>query len=479
MIFSPEKPQQIMIEHLLNSDLAFCAVGMGIGKTASCLDAFVRLQRMGKARAMLVVAPLRVCNLTWPMEVRQWDNFRHLKVANLRTPGGYSAFMGGLADIYVINYEGLPKLAKMVERRGGKVPYDLVVFDEITKARNPRSKRVITFRNEVPSVKRRWGLTGTPAPNSLRDLWGQIRMLDDGERLGVSYSNFVQTYFDEDRYAHKVTEKEGTAEYIHNAIADITCTLRSSDWLKDVPDACVEDVDIALGGALMDQYLEFERELLLELHSGAQITAANAAALTSKLLQFTSGMVYDSERNKHGVHDLKVEALRKILKTHKGEPVLVAVNFKHEQDRLRRAFPQARFFADATTPALQTQLLTQWNRREVPLLVVHPRSCGHGLNMQMGSNVLVWMTLTYSREEYEQTIARLVRRGQKEAVMIYRLMCPDTIDDVVAQVLQNKRDTENGLINALLMLESMRRGGAVVPVRKKVVTIQKDEEDWW
>lgn len=479
MIFSPERPQQIMVEFLLRSWLAFCAVGMGIGKTAACIYAFLELKRRGEAKAMLIIAPLRVCNLTWPMEIKQWDNFKHLRVANLRTPLGCSAFLAGIADIYVINYEAIPKLAKLVERRGGKVPYDTVVYDESTRMKNAKAKRIIRLREDVPSVKRRWALTGTPAPNSLRDLWGQIRMLDDGERLGPSYANFIQTYFNEDKYAHKITEKEGTSEYIHDVISDITVTLRSSDWLKDVPDACVEDVDIHLGGALMEQYLEFEREMMLELRQGVELTAANAAALTSKLLQFTSGMVYDSERNKHSVHELKVEALRKILKTHRGEPVLVAVNFQHEQTRLRKAFPSARFFADATTPALQTHLLTQWNRREIPMLVVHPRSCGHGLNMQMGSNVLVWMTLTYSREEYEQTIARLVRRGQKEAVMIYRLMCPDTIDDVVATVLQAKKDTENNLLNALLMLEASRSGKEYVPRQRKPVVTHTTEEDWF
>ena len=227
-----------------------------------------------------------------------------------------------------------------------------------------------------------------------------------------------------------------------------------------------------MGHDLTEQYKAFEKEQIMLLKNAVEITAANAAALVSKLLQFTSGAVYDAEKKTHVIHDLKIKALAKIVKQTKG-PVLVACAFRHEQDRLRNAFPQARFFADATTPALQVHLLSQWNEGTIPILVAHPRSVGHGLNLQRGSKTMVWMSLTYSREDYEQMIARLVRRGQKDVVTVHRLMCPGTVDDVVAEVLQSKRDTEQSLLSALMMLESARE------LKPKLKIKHVEEDDSW
>lgn len=473
MKFTPAEPQRLMIERQIKDLLFFGCVGMGIGKTAASLYAFNELYNGMETHGALVIAPLRVVNLTWPMEIAQWDQFKWMRVANLRTQLGRRAFIAGAAHIYLINYESIPLLAKLVEKRGGELPYDTIIYDESTKMKNPSAKRINLLRNEVPKVPRRWALTGTPAPNSLLDLFAQVRMLDDGERLGRSYDHFKKTYFHATDYQqYNWVANAGTQETIEQRISDITLVLRTSDWLKDVPDAVVEDVEITMPAKLMDQYREFEEELILELRQEVQITAANAAALVTKLLQFTSGAVYDGEKVAHHVHDLKMNALKKIVKESK-TPVLVAVNFKHEQDRIRKEFPQARFFADAKTESMQVQLLTQWNRREIPVLVAHPKSCGHGLNMQMGSSLIVYYSLTYSREAYEQMIARLVRRGQKEPVTIMRLMCPGTVDDAIATVLESKRDTETRLLSALMMLESAK--SLKVPVVKEVAP---DEDEW-
>jgi HEPN domain-containing protein len=237
--------------------------------------------------------------------------------------------------------------------------------------------------------------------------------------------------------------------------------------LKDVPDTVVEDVEIKMPDAMMKQYRAFEKELVLQLGT-KNITAANAAALVTKLLQFTSGAVYDEDRKTHDIHDLKIEALRKLKKSIKS-PILVACIFQHEQERIRKAFPDARFFADAKTEAQQLMLLEQWNERKIPMLVAHPASVGHGLNLQRGSSTMVWMSLTYSRELYEQMIARLSRRGQQDVVMVYRLMCPDTADDAVATVLQEKRDTEQRLLSALMLLEAVREDAKLSERVTKVV----------
>lgn len=455
MNFTPTEPQVRAVDFILKNPRSYLAIGMGIGKTSSVLSAFCELYDNLEVNAMLVVAPLRVCNLTWPMEVRQWDQFKHLRVANLRTPLGQRAFLAGMASIYLINYESIPLLVRLVEKRGGTVPYDMVVFDEATKAKNPKAKRIAAFRKQLPPVDRRIAMSGTPAPNSLLDLWAQVRLLDDGERFGHSFEQFKRTYFHATDYMeYNWVANDGAKERIEQKISDITLVLRSKDWLTDVPEPVFEDVEIKMDDALAAQYRKFEQELIMDIRN-AQITAMNAAALVTKLLQFTSGAIYDGDKVAHTLHDLKLEALRKIRKDTKG-PVLVAINFKHEQDRIRKMFPDARFFADAKTQQSQIDLLAQWNRREIPMLVVHPKSCGHGLNIQFGSNTIVYTSLPWSRENYEQTIARLVRRGQKEVTTVYRLMCPGTVDDAIATSLENKKDTEQRLLAALMMLESAK-----------------------
>lgn len=457
MKYIPEPPQVLFINKILSQDIVFALIGMGIGKSSSVLAAFTQMQKEGRVQSMLVIAPVRVCNLTWPMEVQQWDQFNHLKVANLRTPLGRRAFVAGTADIFVVNYESIPLLIKLVEKRGGEIPYQMIVYDESTKAKNPGSKRISLLRRNVPAPKHRIALTGTPAPNSLLDLFGQVRLLDDGERLGRSFEHFKHTYFNAvDYHQYDWQPVEGAQERIDARISDITITLRTSDWIKDLPDCHIRDEEIKLPPEVMVQYEDFKRELILELRKEVQITAANAATLVMKLLQFTSGTIYDADRKVHEVHDYKINALAKIAKETKG-PLLVLCAFQHEQARIRKRFPQARFFADAKTPAMQMQLITQWNRREIPMLVGHPLSMGHGLNLQKGSQTMVWMSLTYSRESYEQTIARLHRRGQKEVVIVHRLMVPGTVDDVVAEVLEEKKNTEQRLLTALMLLEGTDR----------------------
>lgn len=473
MNFIPEPPQKLFIQKMLSQEIVFGMVGMGIGKSSSVLSAFVELKRQRKVDAMLVIAPVRVCNLTWPMEVKQWGQFKHLRVANLRTPLGRRAFIAGIGDIFVVNYESIHLLAKLVDKRGGTIPYQMVVYDESTKAKNPASKRINLLRREVPTPNRRVCLSGTPAPNSLLDLFAQVRLLDDGQRLGRSFDHFKKTYFSAvDYHQYDWQPIEGAQERIDARIADITLTLRTSDWIKDLPDCHINDVEIKLPSAIMDQYEEFKRELILELRKEVQITAANAAALVMKLLQFTSGTIYDGDRNIHEVHDYKINMLAKLAKETKG-PLLVLCAFQHEQARIRQRFPQARFFSDAKTPALQMQLITQWNRKEIPMLVGHPLSMGHGLNLQHGSQTMVWMSLTYSRESYEQTIARLHRRGQKEVVVVHRLMCPGTVDDIVAEVLEEKKNTEQRLLTALMLLEGDKNRE---PIK---FTPEPDHDDFW
>ena len=476
MKFPSSEPQDLLTQHLLDHPHALGFVGVGIGKTAATLSALNKLFQRKQTIGALVLAPMRVANLTWPMEVTRWDDFKWMKIANLRNAAGKRAFLQGKAHIYVCNYESIPKLVELVKTRrsmGLGLPFDLTIYDELTKCKNPASKRANLYRREIPHEhhKRIWGLTGTPAPNSLLDLFAQARIVDNGKRLGRAFEHFKQTYFKPTGYnGYKWKELPGSNEAIENRLADITLTLRSKDWLN-LPETVVEDVEVHLPKNLAHDYKEFEKELVLQLKS-AEITAPNAAALVAKLLQFTSGSIYDSDGKWHDAHDLKIKALEKIIKQTQG-PVLVAVAFKHEQERLRKYFPQARFFADAKNQTSQKQLLEDWNAKKIPILIAHPKSVGHGLNLQHGGNTLVWMTLTYSREDYEQMIARLDRRGQDTVVKVWRLMIPDTVDYAVATVIEEKKVTEDRLLTALQLLESYREGAAP----RKTLTI-KNEEDF-
>lgn len=456
MDFVPVEPQQNIIDHLRRVNNALVFVGMGIGKSAAVLHRLNELFLNGDSIGALVIAPLRVCNLTWPAEVRDWDQFRWMRVANLRAESGQRAFLNGTAHLYTINYESIPLLASLVERRGRRgLPYDVAVFDEITKAKNPSSKRINLFRRSVPRVERQIGLTGTPMPNSWLDLFAQVRLVDGGERLGTNFAQFKREYFFGSENSFRPWQpKQGTAEKLEQKIADITITLKSSDWLN-IPDTVFEDVEIPFCEALKERYATLERELVIELRKDKVLNVANAASLVTKLLQFTSGHMYDEEREVHPIHDLKFDALRRIAAREK-QPVLVACIFQHEQARIREQFPDAKFFSDARTPDTQRQLLSEWNAGKVRMLVAHPASVGHGLNLQHGSSVMLWMSLTYSRELYEQMIARLARRGQKEIIRIYRLMVPGTVDDAVAEALATKAGNEARLISALQMLESFR-----------------------
>ncbi len=466
MNFVPAEPQLIIDQHLQECSDALLFVGMGVGKTAACLNRLSEMFLNAEAVSALIIAPLRVANLTWPMEVRDWNQFKWMRVASLRTESGRRAFLNGSAHIYLINYESINTLVSLVQARGGSIPYDVAIFDELTKAKNPSAKRINLYRRKVPRAPRHWGLTGTPIPNSWQDLFAQVRLIDDGLRLGNNFLQFKRTYFI-DPDPHKTIFQEGQqtnepwqekpniAQTLEQKISDITVTLKSSDWL-DIPDTIFEDVEINFTPELQKKYDILEQDLVIQLRKDKVLNVANAAALVTKLLQFTSGHIYDEDGEAHPVHDLKFDALKKIVRKEK-QPLLIASIFQHEQARLRAQFPQAKFFADAKNERTQETLLNDWNAGKIPMLVAHPASVGHGLNLQHGSSVMVWLTLTYSRELYEQMIARIARRGQENLIKIYRLMIPGTVDDAVAEALATKAENEARLISALQMLESYRK----------------------
>lgn len=465
MKFIPAEPQKIFLKHLQAHPKTMGFVGLGIGKTATVLQHISNLLLTADITAALVIAPLRVASLTWPNEAQDWDEFKWMRVVSLRTESGQRDFLNGRAHVYCLNYESLHLLVSLIQRRKGVLPYQLEVWDESTRAKNPSSKRVNHFRNYFkPPFKRpdrRISLTGTPVPNSHLDLFAQVRLIDDGERLGQNFLTFKKThYFAPFMPFQPWKPKAGTDKLIEEKIADLTVTLKSSDWLN-LPDTIFEDIEVHFNDELKDKYETLEKELVLELRRDKTINVGSAAALVTKLLQFTSGHCYCEEKATHPIHRLKIEALKK-LAAHEKSPLLVAYQYKHEAEWIKQEFPDARFFTDckrsseAATIENEKKLIHEWNEGKIRMLVGHPASISHGLNLQYGCNAIVFTTLTYNREHYEQFIGRIVRRGQTQVTKVYRLMVPGTVDDAVAEALANKSANEARLISALQMLESYR-----------------------
>jgi SNF2 family DNA or RNA helicase len=296
--FTPAPYQETAINHLLGHKQAALFMGLGLGKTASTLEAICRARKMGLFEATLVVAPLRVCNLTWPAEVEKWGF--DLQVANLRTKAGWDALVHRKANLYLINYDALPKLVEQYLAINWTRPaFQAVAFDELTRAKNHLSTRINKFRRSAGAIYHRWGLTGTPNPNSYMELFAQIRLLDGGKRLGASFDIFRRTYFQAMDYSW--VPRPGAEKYIQAFIADLALTLRSSDYL-DIPDMTEEDIEVAMPEEAKKVYKLAEKEMLVRLAKG-DIPVTNAAVLAGKLLQMTGGALYTEERQVEVLHD--------------------------------------------------------------------------------------------------------------------------------------------------------------------------------
>jgi SNF2 family DNA or RNA helicase len=391
-----------------------------------------------------------------------------MTVANLRTKEGWQMLKEGAAHIYVCNYEFTPKLIRdyLKGRRVNKWAFDSVVYDESTMWKNPSSVRAKAWMPYNMRMERRWILTGTPDPNgNLLDLFGQMKLLDGGVRLGTSFDAYKKRYFrsisdpEAPSYARRLVPISCAKEAIHRKIADLCLTLRRSDWL-DIPDVIEEDIEVKMPKKAWEQYEELEEELLLRIEEDKEIDVANAAVLMNKLLQVTGGAIFHTDdetqvREWFPIHDAKIEALKKLVKREAGESMIVLCQYHHEQERIRKAFPDAEFMADAKSHTDQEELRDRWNAGEIPMLVSHPKSIGHGLNLQEGGRVLVWFTLWWSREYYDQAIARLARQGQEHVTKVFRLMVPDSVDWAVAESLRAKEKGQRELLDALANLQAL------------------------
>lgn len=414
------------------------------GKTVITLTAIDELiyDRLAVSHA-LVIAPKKVAEATWQTEAARWDHLQRLTIATaLGTAAQRSAALAAGADITVINRENTGWLC---DELGSAWPFDMVVIDESSSFKSPSAKRFKALRRELPLIRRMVILTGTPAPNGLEDLWAQIYLLDRGARLERYITHYRERYFDYNLWRHEYTPKAGAFEAVQEKISDICVSMTAADYLQ-LPELVTHDVPVVLDPAAQKAYRSLERTMLLELSADmTEISAFNAAGLTGKLLQLCGGCVYDAEGGAHRVHTAKLEALEELLEGIR-EPVLLFYGFRHELPGLREtAAKLGRRVRDLSSAADAAA----WNRGDVDVLLAHPASCAYGLNLQHGGRHVVWYTLTWSLELYQQANARLHRQGQERPVIVHRLLVKGGMDEDVAKALEGKTDTQEALILAL------------------------------
>ena len=447
--FTPYQHQGAGIDWIIERPACALFWGMGTGKTVTTLTACDRLLHdYLEDGPVLVIAPKRVAENTWSKECQKWPHLRHLRVVKImgtakqRIEAVHSIFEGPFGEIYVINRENVGWLVELLQNRW---PFKIVVIDELSSFKSARSKRFKALRRVRGRIKRIIGLTGTPRPNGIEDLWPEVYLLDQGERLGKTISAFRARYLVPDKMnghvVYSYRPKEGAEAEVYDRLADICMSIRKEDVLT-LPGQEYIDIELDAPPALLKQYKQFERDKVLEcLDEDGEVVAGSAAALTNKLLQFANGAIYDMDGQAHHLHDVKLDALEEMVEAAGGDPVLVLYAYKHDADRIRQKI---------NCRALDTpEDLDAWNRGEIPVALAHPASIGHGLNLQEGGHIIIWYGLTWSLELYQQANERLNRPGQNNVCRVYHLILKGTHDERVLKSLKNKDEGQAAAIEAL------------------------------
>ena len=414
---------------------------MGMGKSVSTLTAITDMIDGFAARRVLVIAPLRVCNSVWAQERDKWLHLKGLRVSVCT--GSERKRIAGLsvdADIYVINRENIAWLVKTL---GKKWDFDTVVIDESSSFKSASSQRFKALKKVIANTDHMVLLTGTPSPNGLLDLWSQLYLIDFGQRLGRTMTGFKQRFFEADYMGYKFSPREGSDKKIHSLISDCVMHMSAEDYLS-LPERIDIDEIVQMPAQVRKSYIDLEKELLAQLPDGEEIEAINAAALANKLMQYSNGAVYTGQdKNWKELHSAKLDALSEIIEENPQENILVSYNYKFDLERLLKRFPDAEVLKN------DQDVIDRWNRGEIKILLAHPASAGHGLNIQSGGSMIVWFGLNWSLELYQQFNARLHRQGQPKPVRIVHILSEDTIDQRVAAVLKQKSATQKDLLNAL------------------------------
>ena len=450
--FIPRPYQQYAIQRIIDTPAVALLLDMGMGKTVSTLTAINELvYDRFEVRKVLVIAPLRVALSTWGDECETWAHTQNLRISvAVGDRETRVAALRAQADIYVVNRDVVKWL---VDYYRGKWPFDMVVIDESSSFKNPASQRFKALRKVRPLIRRVVLLTGTPAPNGLMDLWSQFYLLDRGERLGRTLTAYRERYFRPGQQSGYVVYsydlRPGADKEIYKRIGDICVSMKSEDYLT-LPPLMQNVVRIELPKAAMERYREMEKELVLSVGDN-DVTAVSAAALSNKLLQMANGAVYDTEGDVIRIHEAKLDALDEIIGCNEGKSVMVIYSYRHDLETLRRRYPKARELKTAAD-------IRDWNAGKIPILLVHPQSAGHGLNLQHGGHIAIWYGLTWSLEAYQQTNKRLHRSGQTEPVVLHHLVAKGTIDEDVMRALEGKAAGQENMLEAVKARVEQYRG---------------------
>ena len=446
MKFVPHDYQTYAIRFIEQNPVAAVLLEMGLGKTTITLTAIQNLMYDSfDVHKVLVIAPLRVAKNTWSAELEKWEHLKHLTYSVVvGTAEERKAALRRRADIYIINRENIQWLVEQ-----GRFDFDMAVIDELSSFKNHQTKRFRALMKVRPRLKRIVGLTGTPSSNGLMDLFAEFRLLDMGERLGRFIGQFRNTYFQPNKrngmivYSYKPLP--GTEDAIYEKISDITISMRATDHLK-MPELIMSEYTVEMSAYEKEKYMALKKEMILELPDG-EVTASNAASLSSKLSQMANGAIYDDNKQSVQIHDRKLDVLEDIIESANGKPILVAYWFKHDLKRIKERLYKLHIPFSTMD---KSDSIQKWNNGELPVALIHPASAGHGLNLQSGGNYLVWFGLTWSLELYQQTNARLYRQGQKSAtVVIQHIITKGTIDERILKALQDKDEIQTTLLEAV------------------------------
>lgn len=449
MIFRPYGYQKAAIQWVLDKPRCALFMDMGLGKTVSTLTAVLQLMDDGEVEKTLVVAPKKVAETTWTTEAAKWEHLKGLRVVRVTgTAAQREAALMTEGDVYVV---GRDSFVWLTARYKGRLPFDMLIIDELTSFKSPRSNRFKAMRLATATVQRVVGLTGTPAPNGLIDLWAQMYCIDMGERLGRFVTRYRETYFNLYRRNNiilRCTPKPGSEKIIRDKIADICLTMQAKDYLE-LPDMIVCDERIELPPPVMKTYNAFERERVLEfreLHKDdpVNVLANSAAGLLGKLCQFANSAVYDDDGEAHEVHTAKLDKLEEIVEAVNGCSVLVFYQYRHDAERIMQRLKgyRVRRYEGAAD-------LEAWNAGQADVLLAHPASTAFGLNMQQGGHYIVWFGTGYNLELYQQANARLHRQGQRYPVVVYRLICGGTADERAVAAISGKAGVQQSLLDSL------------------------------
>lgn len=445
-IYNPHGYQAYCTERIISDSSLGLFLDMGLGKTVITLTAINELlYHRFEVSKVLVIAPKKVAETTWSAEAQKWEHLKHLRISKLiGTAQQRIRALNTPADVYVINRENVPWL---VDYDSNAWRFDMVVVDELSSFKSNKAQRFKSLCYVRQHIRRFVGLTGTPASNGLTDLWAQVYLLDGGERLGKNITHFRTRYCECETHGGHFTTysmKPGAEESIKAAISDICISMKTEDYLT-LPDCITVDVPVILDARAKRRYEQFEKDMLLQIDENT-LDAGTAAVLTGKLLQFANGAVYAENKNAVEIHSCKLDVLSELIEGLNGQHVLLFYNFQHDVDRITARFAKS----GLTVRQLKTDTdCRDWNNGKIDILLAHPASAGYGLNLQQGGHHIIWFGLNWSLELYEQANKRLHRQGQREAVIVHRLITQDTRDVDVAVAIEGKSDVQNALLEAL------------------------------